>query len=155
MKDNLVKRKWNGCTKCCFLARRRASNIYFFDCRLACLIWNVVSISFDIQPPSSITNLFGPWLRGFSLKLRGQVLIGAAALCWALWLSKTDVVFQRSVPNSFALVIFRGTFWIRSWLILFKKEERNSLKKECQSLEIIVMEVLNKAGWNLPRRIKC
>jgi hypothetical protein len=108
-KDNLDKRMWNGCTKCCFCSAEESIQYLFFDCHMA-LIWNAVSISFDIQPPSSITNLFGLGLGVFSLKLKGQVLIGAAALCWALWLCRNDVVFQRSIPNSFAQVIFRGHF---------------------------------------------
>jgi len=38
-------------------------------------------ITFGIQPPSSVSNLFGSWLRSFSWKFRNQILIGASALC--------------------------------------------------------------------------
>ena len=53
---------------------------------MARMVWNVLRISFGFQPPTSVANLFGSWLRGFPLKLRKQILICASALCWALWL---------------------------------------------------------------------
>jgi hypothetical protein len=46
--------------------------------------------TFGIRAPTTVSNLFGPWLRSFSNKQRNQVLIGVAAFCWAL------IVFQRS-----------------------------------------------------------
>jgi hypothetical protein len=58
-------------------------------------MWTTISITFGIRAPAKITNLFGPWLRSFSVKQRNQELIGAAAFCWALWLCRNKVVFQR------------------------------------------------------------
>lgn len=137
-----------------FAVRRRTSNTCVFECHLARGVWSAVSISFGFQPPSSIANLFGSWLTNFPPKLRKQILVGVAAICWALWLSRNDVVFLRSKPNSFLQVLFRGTYWIKSWSILSKEEERSSLKKGCQKLEITSMEVFSKAGWNFRNRIK-
>jgi hypothetical protein len=93
------------------------------------------------------SNLFGPWLRSFSNKQRNQVLIGVAAFCWAL------IVFQRSKFISILLVMFRGTFWIRSWSILSKEEESNILKEGCRWLEMMSLEFFNKSRWNVRKRI--
>jgi len=43
-------------------------------------LWTAVSISFGFQPPSSIADLFGSWLKKFPPKLRKQILVGAAAI---------------------------------------------------------------------------
>lgn len=53
-----------------FAARRRTSSTSFFECHMARWVWNAVSISFGFQPPSSMANLFGYWLKKFPPKLR-------------------------------------------------------------------------------------
>jgi hypothetical protein len=58
-------------------------------------------------------------------------------------------VFQRSNFNSILQVMFRGTYWIRSWSILSKDEERNILKEGCRWLETMALEFFNKSGWNI------
>jgi hypothetical protein len=127
-KDNLVKRKWQGCTKCSFGCANESIEHLFLECHMARFIWNSAYITFGIWPPTSVSNLFGSWLSNFSLKLRNQILIGAPALCWAIWLSRNDVVFKRTKPNSFVQVISRGTHWTRCWSLLSKEEERMALK---------------------------
>jgi hypothetical protein len=55
-------------------------------------------------------HLFGPWLRSFSKKQMSLVVIGVAALCWAIWISRNDLVFKKSQYVSVLQVIFRGVF---------------------------------------------
>ena len=50
----------------------------------------------------------------------------------------------KMVPNSFMQVIFRAAFWIRSWAIPSKEEERNSLKRDAK--------VLKSKSWKLSVR---
>ena len=121
---------------------------------MARFIWNTVFISFGIQPPTSIADLLGSWLNGYSSKIRKQILVGASALCWAIWLNRNEVVFNRTTPNSFMQVIFRGTYWTRSWSLLSKEEERSNLKINCCKSEITVMELFNKFGWKFSNRIQ-
>jgi hypothetical protein len=99
-------------------------------------------------------DLFGPWLRSFSKKQRNLVLVGAAAFCWAVWISRNDLMFQKSKYKSILQVNFRGTFWIRSWSILSREEGRIMLKFESRLLETIAMEIMSKSGWNTLKRRK-
>lgn len=133
-KDNLIKRKWKGGSKCCFCDKDETIQHLFFDCHMARFPWNAVVFSFGIQPPASVSHLLGSWLRGFSLTLRKQLLVGAAAICRALWLCRNEAVFSRKLPNSFLQVIFRGTYWIRFWSQLSKEEEKIFLKINCRLL---------------------
>jgi hypothetical protein len=79
-----------------------------------------------------------------------QILLGAAALCWAIWLNRNDMVFNNVKSNTFIKVIFSTTYWIRTWLLLHKSEEaREMLKKKKKGynlLETVIMEVFVKFG---------
>ena len=83
--DNLIKHNWKGCTKCCFCSAEESIQHLFFDCHVARLVWNIISIAFGIQTPSSVSNMLGPWRRSFPRKQRKTILIGVTALCWAIW----------------------------------------------------------------------
>jgi hypothetical protein len=51
---------------------------------------------FWVSKPVNVGHLLGPWLRSFSNKQRNLVLIGLAALCWVLWISRNDLMFHKS-----------------------------------------------------------
>jgi predicted secreted Zn-dependent protease len=153
-KDNLAKRQWKGCTRCCFCSKLETIQHLFFECPMARLMWFVISVTFGITAPTSTANLFGPWLARFPHKQKALVLIGIAAFCWALWLSRNDMVFQKSKSKSFLQVVFRGTYWIRSWSILSKEEGQEKLKIGCRWLETIALEIFNRSGWNMLKRIQ-
>lgn len=153
-KDNLAKRRWQGSTRCCFCSSLETIQHLFFDCHFSRFIWNTVHITFGIQPPASISHMFGSWLFGLRPKLKKQILSGAAALCWAMWLNRNDMVFDNAKSNSFLQVIFRATHWIRWWSLLHKEEDRASFKTGCKLLETVIMEVFAKFGWKFRNRIE-
>ncbi len=37
------------------------------------------------------------------------ILVGVSAICWALWLSKNDLVFDKSPSITYIYVIFKAT----------------------------------------------
>jgi hypothetical protein len=152
-KDNLVKKHWKGSTKCYFCDVSESIQHLFFDCPLAKLVWGILSLTFGIRLSSDVGDLFGPWLRSFSKKQRNRVVVGVAAFCWAIWISRNDIVFHKSHSLSILQVMFRGTHWIRSWVILSKEEGRIVLREGCRWVEIVAMEIFHKSGWNALRRI--
>ena len=64
-----------------FVARKRRSNISFFECVYARFLWCVVHIIFGIAPPLNIEDLFHQWLQQGGQNLKLYFLTGAAALC--------------------------------------------------------------------------
>jgi hypothetical protein len=152
-KDNLVKRQWKGCTRCCFCAVQESIQHLFFYCPMARLMRGTVCFTFGIKKPIDVGHLFGPWLRSFSKKQRNLVLVGMAAFCWALWISRNDLVFHKSQFKSILQVMFRGTYWIRSWAILSKEDGMVILKEGCRLLETMALEIFHKSSWNTRRRI--
>jgi hypothetical protein len=152
-KDNLVKRQWKGCTKCYFCTEQKTIQHLLFDCPMARLLWGIVCVTFGITKPVDMGHLLGPWLRSFSNNQRNLVLIGVAALYWALWITRKDLVFHKSQYKSILQVMFRATFWIRSWPNLSKEDGRFILKEGCRLLETVVLEIFHKFGWNALKRI--
>jgi len=71
-----------------------------------------------------------------------------------VWLSRNDVAFKKTKPNSFLQVTFRGTYQTKCWSLLSKEEEENALKKNCRLLEMTVMEILSKFGWKFSNKIE-
>jgi hypothetical protein len=121
---------------------------------MAKLVWGCVAFAFGISKPINLQHLFGPWLRSFSKQQRNLVLIGMAALCWAIWISRNDLVFNKSHYKSILQVIFRGVFWIRSWSVLSNEEGRKVLKFGCLKLETVALAFFHVSGWNTFKRIE-
>jgi hypothetical protein len=150
----LVKRKWKGSVKCCFCDSNESIQHLFFDCPLARFIWNTVFISFGIHPPRNVASLLGNWLRGVQPKLKTQVFVGIAALCWAVWLCRNNVVFNGSNTNFLLQVIFRGTFWARQWSSLLKEEDGQRVKDGCMILEKRVSSFFANERVELKKKIR-
>jgi hypothetical protein len=153
-KDNLIKRRWKGDPRCSFCGLQESIQHLFFECRVARFVWNTLFITFNCQPPKSISHMFGSWIRGFTPGLRNQIIVGIAAICWALWLNRNDAVFQNLVANSHLQVLFRATYWIRQWSMLSKEEEGRNLKEGCRRLEGLVMHFFGTRGWKNQKRIE-
>jgi len=153
-KDNKLKRGWKGETKCSFCDMAETIQHLFLECHVAKGLWNSLFLAFNIKPPKDISHMFGSWLRSFPPSLRNQIIVGVAALCWAIWLSRNDVVFSKTTTNSFSQLIFRGTYWIRLWSQLSKEKEGRQMKEACHLLEVLMLEVFGKRWWRHLKRIK-
>jgi len=53
--------------------------------------------------------MFGGWSKLGQQKHNLLVLTGAAALCWVIWLTTNDLVFNKCQPKTFLQVLFRAT----------------------------------------------
>jgi hypothetical protein len=152
-KDNLLKRRWKGDSKCNPCGLDENIQHLFFVCRVARFVWNILFITFNIQPPKSTSHMFGSWIRRFAPRLRKQMIVGIAAICWVLWLNRNDAVFQNIIANSYLQVIFRGTYWIRQWSLLSKEEERRMMKDGCRQLEGVALQFFGSCDWKNQKRI--
>jgi hypothetical protein len=72
----------------------------FFDCPMARLLWGAVCFTFGVKKPKDVGHLFGPWIRSFSKKQRNLVLVGMAAFYWVLWISRNDLMFNKTQYKS-------------------------------------------------------
>ena len=79
-KDNFAKRNWNGCMKCAFCGEHETVEHLFIECPLAKLLWRTVNFTFNLPPPTNITNLFGNWLNGVDRQSKAFIRVGVSAL---------------------------------------------------------------------------
>ena len=73
---------------------------------------------FNINPFTSISNMFGTWLNGIDSPTKACICIGVSALLWAIWNSRNDIVFNKMEGAHFLRVINRATYWIHMWSFL-------------------------------------
>jgi hypothetical protein len=90
-KDNLTHKQWHGNVSCSFCACSKTIQHLFFDCDLTKFIWRLFQVSLNLLPPISIHNLFNDWLGGVNRKRKRQILAGAIAMCWEIWISREDI----------------------------------------------------------------
>ena len=100
-KDNLARRQWQGDRKCCICSSDESIQHLFFDRHFAKFVWRIVHVSFNLIPPTSIHNMFTGWLQGLNRKLKSQILVGASAFGWALWLTRNNIVFDKVLTPSY------------------------------------------------------
>ena len=81
------------------------------------MVWVSVYAAWGISKPHNMSNMFGSWLNEIPKDLKPLVLLGAAALCWSVWLCRNSVVFDNK-KAFFLLVIYSTTHWLRSWALL-------------------------------------
>ena len=93
--------------------------------------------------------MFGNWLSNQNKKIRNLIWVGVAAIFWAIWRCRNDVVFNRIKSNSIMQIIFRGAYWLRFWAQLQREEQaKDALSMMSKKLEVIALEFSNK-GWKL------
>jgi hypothetical protein len=77
-------------------------------------MWGLLFVAFNIAPPRSVRPLFSTWLNQFGGKLKRQALAIASAFCWAIWLSRNDMIFDKSSIKIFLQILFRDAHWLWS-----------------------------------------
>jgi hypothetical protein len=152
-KDNLIKRNWNGQESCCFCDNKESIQHLFFDCPLAKIIWRVIHMTFGLEPPKNVNNLFGNWLKGIPKKDLIQVRVGVCAIIWAIWNTRNDFIFNKPKKHSFMQVIPLATHWIRMWSYLQQEEQREAMDSGCNRLEMAARDLFSRCGWRSHNRI--
>ena len=152
-RDNLARRNWQICKTCVFCQHDESIKHLFFECKFARAVWAIVQVASNLYPSRSARNMFGNWLRGIDKQFSTHILVGAAALCWALWLTRNDVVFNNKCVSSPMQVIHICTRWLRTWSILQKPEDRDLFMMVSTRLERTAREVFYPHGWRCDLRI--
>jgi hypothetical protein len=66
--------------------------------------------------------MFGDWLQGFNSALKPMLLLVAALLCWALWICRNDLVFEKKTLVFSLHVIDLASQKLSCWAILQREE---------------------------------
>ena len=152
-KDNLTRRHWIGCKKCVFCDTDESVEHLFISCPFARNIWRLVHFTFNVYPPISVSNMFGSWLNGIDKGTKARIRIGVAAILWAIWNCRNDIVFNKKSSSHYMQVINMAIHWIRLWSYLLPPDQRGLMEAGCTRLMLVVRAIFCRAGWQHSRRI--
>jgi len=109
-KYNLAGKNWKGSQKCCGCKSDETIQHLFLDCPYASMVWRIIFFATGLNPPRSISHMFGTWLNNQHKKTRYLIWVGVAAVCWAIWRCRNDTIFNKIKVNSILQFIFRGGY---------------------------------------------
>jgi hypothetical protein len=99
-------------------------------------------------------HIFGSWLHGVHLKVKNLIITGVAALCWAIWISRNDLVFNKTPMVTYLQVLFRATHWLRFWRYLQRVEDQEIIKETCRRIKVASMQFFfSYYGWSFTNSI--
>ena len=73
-------------------------------------------------------------------------------MCWAIWRSRNDTVFQKTKNQTSLQIIFMATYLTRACAILHKEEDREAIAAACRMLETVAMDLFATNGWMFSNR---
>jgi hypothetical protein len=94
-KDNLARRNWICNRVCCFCHLEETIQHLSFECRFTIAVWSFFHCASNITQLASTIYMLGLWLEGSSDSLHSIVLLGAVAVCWSIWLSRNNNIFEK------------------------------------------------------------
>ena len=146
-KDNLCRCNWKGDKKCAFCHLPETIQHLFFYCTYAKFLWRSVHILFGIASPVDMVYLFDIWSKMGTSKHNTLLLSTASALCWAMWITRNKVVFDKCRPKTFLQVLFWGTHWLRQWEKFQRDEDhREELVQAAGHLESLALQFFHSNG---------
>ena len=109
--------------------------------------------TFNVYPPTNIANMFGSWLNGIDKITKARIRIGVAAILWAIWNCRNDIVFNKTSSFHYLQVIHKALYWIESWSFLLPVDQRGLMEAGCTRMITVVRAIFNRHGWLHTRRI--
>ena len=84
---------------------------------------------------------------------KSLIFTDVSAVCWAMWLSRNDIVFDKVNPQPCLQILFRATYWIRFWALLQKEEDMNTISETSLSFGVHGYGDLHKKRWWFSNRL--
>jgi hypothetical protein len=152
-KDNLKKRNWQGCSKCCFCDHDETIQHLFFACPFAKILWRIIYLTFNIPAPMNVNNLFDNWLNGVSKKDKGYIRVGVCALLWVIWNVRNDFVFNKKKFPIFSVGHTYGCP-LNPYVVLSSvKDVRRDMDVRSNRLAMVARDFYIRCGWRTDRQL--
>jgi hypothetical protein len=134
-KDNMIKRNWQGDQHCKFCNKDENIIHLFFDCSQASYAWSLTAwvIRADCRP----TNIeqFWVWCERFVPRNSSFHMVGLAAFCWAIWLARNNVCFEKKKIRSPTEIICSASAFLKYWARLQKEVGKTMLEAGAEALK--------------------
>ena len=146
-KDNLAKRNWKCSTHCAFCGCNESIDHLFLSCPFAKLVWRVVFCTYNIPPPTNVSNMFGNWLNGVDNKTKARIRIGVSAICWSIWNCMNNLVFNKKDIFHVLQVTHMAVHWIQLWAFLLPLDQWELMEAGCGRLLRVAQEFFSRHTW--------
>jgi hypothetical protein len=131
-RDNMRKRKWPGSPLCSFCCAVETTNHLFFHCSVAKIAWGamrkVLGTSFCPK------NFWQAFVWFYSFLSEKFYMFGMAAVCWAIWILRNKMTFEKYVLQNPAEVVFMVCYFLMHWTGLHKEEDKKMLESGVKRL---------------------
>jgi hypothetical protein len=107
-KTTLLKGIGIGVRLVVIVAYLKLSNTCFFIAIMPDFFGVLHLFFFGIFHPRNVNHLFNSWSKLGGSNHNHLLLTGVVAFCWAIWITRNDVVFDKGHPKTFLQVLFRG-----------------------------------------------
>jgi hypothetical protein len=77
----------------------------FLSCPFVRVIWCMIYFTYNLPPPTNITNMFGNWLNGVPKDVKARIRIGIPVMCWSIWTCRNNIIFNKQKDTNFLQVI--------------------------------------------------
>ncbi len=131
-KDNLIKRGWKkGNDLCQFCEQKETIQHMFLECPVVRFTWNIVICAFNMKLIKDLKHMLSSWIQTCDKTTKQLMLVGVAAVIWAIWKARNKACFDHVLPNS-PMVIYQKLYHSCSNI---KPNIRQRLHFPCQSPE--------------------
>jgi hypothetical protein len=81
--------------------------------------------------------MFGNWLNRVPKKDKNKIRIGISAICWTIWRTRNDIIFNIKKCTNFLLVIHPAVHWILLWAFLLPVDQCKDMDTGCTRLPVV------------------
>jgi len=130
-RDNLQKRRDVADKTCLFCCEEETVNHLFFDCCVASLTWNYISIELGVQVGSDFESIGRWWISNNKNAVLNCV---CAATLWSIWKLRNNLCFQGKGWRGIGQVLCSIARMLRRWSVLLKPDKQAKLECTAQHL---------------------
>jgi hypothetical protein len=65
-----------------------------------------VQVTFNIGIPTLVSRLFSGWANVLVYRVRKFFLTEASTICWVVWTSRNEIVFNKSLLKTYMQVLY-------------------------------------------------
>lgn len=128
-KDNLIKRKWKGDTKCAFCPEKESVTHLFFECPSAKYVWSLLAFSLGTDCRPGDFNQYNFWIQKTLPQCPSMHFVGLAAVCWGIWRMRNDICFEKKQIKSPTEIVCLICSFLTYWTGLLKKDLQDQVSK--------------------------
>ncbi|KAJ1276980.1 hypothetical protein BS78_05G258700 [Paspalum vaginatum] len=120
--EQLVSRKWKGAPLCKLCKERETGEHILFGCPVAVVVWCWIRDVFGWEAiPSGFHNLQSSLGETSTMRASGLVLV--ASVCWALWKTRNNWVFNNKLISNPKIPAYQTIGYMKQWAKMHPKSE--------------------------------